>query len=97
MSKFRFIGNPRDPKDSRASITYGGLVFPLGEPVEVTDEAVAAKLRGNSHFAEVATRNREPKEEAVEVYGEDGPKRFVRPNAMPASGAEGKAEVKKGR
>lgn len=81
MSKFRFIGNPRDPKDSRASITYGGLAFPLGEPVEVTDEAVAAKLRGNSHFAEVATRNREPKEET----------------ASPSSGAEGKSEVKKGR
>lgn len=65
MAKFRFIGNPRDPKDSRASVTIGGLVFPLGEPVEVADEAVAAKLRGNGHFAEVATRNREPKEEVA--------------------------------
>lgn len=82
MAKFRFIGNPRDPKDSRASITFGGIIFPLGEPVEVVNEAVAAKLRGNSHFSEVATRNREPKEEAV---------------ASPSSGAEGKAEVKKGR
>lgn len=72
MAKFRFIGNPRDPKDSKASITYGGLVFPLGEPVEVVDEALLAKLRGNSHFAEVATRNREPKEE-VATAASDGP------------------------
>jgi len=81
MAKFRFIGNPRDPKDSRASITFGGIVFPLGDPVEVVNEAVAAKLRGNSHFSEVQTRNREPKEET----------------ASPPSGAVEKAEVKKGR
>lgn len=65
MAKFRFIGNPRDPKDSKASITFGGVVFPLGEPVEVTDEALLGKLRGNSHFSEVQTRNREPKEETA--------------------------------
>jgi hypothetical protein len=81
MAKFRFIGNPRDPKDSRASITFGGIVFPLGEPVEVANEAVAAKLRGNSHFSEVQTRNREPKEEVVSL----------------PSGAAEKAEVKNGR
>lgn len=78
MAKFRFIGNPRDPKDSKASINYGGLTFPLNEPVEVTDEAVIGKLRGNSHFSEVATRNREPKEEPV---------------ASPDSGARGKSKV----
>lgn len=82
MAKFRFIGNPRDPKDSRASITFGGVVFPLGEPVEVTDEALLGKLRGNSHFSEVQTRNREPKEEV----------------ASPAApGAEAEVKTRKGR
>ncbi len=78
MAKFRFIGNPRDPKDSRASVTFGGIVFPLGEPVEVTDDAVMAKLRGNSHFAEVQTRIREPKEEGASSAASDGSGRRVK-------------------
>lgn len=47
---FRFIGDPRGefPRD----ITAFGIFFPAGEAVEVPDERVAEKLRGNSHFAE---------------------------------------------
>lgn len=56
MSVFRFIGDPRGehPRD----ITAFGISFPAGEAVEVPDERVAAKLRGNSHFAEDAQQPR---------------------------------------
>lgn len=50
--RFRFTGDPRG--ETPRSITAFGISFPAGEAVEVLDERVAAKLRGNSHFAEEA-------------------------------------------
>lgn len=35
-----------------------GLTFPANVPVEVTDERVIAKLRGNAEFAEEEARSR---------------------------------------
>ncbi len=52
MAKFTYIGNPKDPKDQREETTFRGLTFKRGEAVEVEDEAIAAKLRGNQHFLE---------------------------------------------
>jgi len=45
-----FLGNPRDGKDNRGSVTIGGVTFPLNRLVEVADSALFAKLRGNQHF-----------------------------------------------
>lgn len=48
MVSVTFTGDPRGG-DNPASCAMHGLVFPLGEPVQVTP-AIAAKLAGNSHF-----------------------------------------------
>lgn len=48
----KFIGNgDSDP----ASLTFGGVVFPVGKVVEVP-AAFEAKVRGNSHFEVVKGR-----------------------------------------
>lgn len=60
--KFRFIGNPRDPKDARASVTCYGITFPLNEPVEVEDEAIIKKLSGNPHFSQTRPYTRSVRE-----------------------------------
>ena len=45
--RFKFTGNgDNDP----ASVTVRGVEFPKGKAVSVDDEALIAKLRGNSHF-----------------------------------------------
>lgn len=54
--RFKFIGNgDSDPSE----VTLRGVVFPLGKSVDVTDEALAAKLRANSHFE--VPKGRKPK------------------------------------
>lgn len=56
--RFKFIGNgDADPPE----VTFRGIVFPLGKSVDVTDEALAAKLRANSHFE--VPKGRKPKAE----------------------------------
>jgi hypothetical protein len=52
--RFQFTGPPsRYPVENPPSTTFCGLEFQLdGKPVTVRDPAVAAKLRGNSHFKE---------------------------------------------
>lgn len=45
--RFRFVGNgDNDP----AKVTLRGITFAKGKAVSVDDEALAAKLRANSHF-----------------------------------------------
>lgn len=48
--KFRFIGNPNGSDHGRNCIDAFGYFFPMMEFVEVDNDAVAAKLLGNSHF-----------------------------------------------
>jgi hypothetical protein len=48
--KFVYVGDSNDPKEALEDKTAFGILFPIGEPVEVTDEAIIAKLKGNSHF-----------------------------------------------
>jgi hypothetical protein len=50
MTAFIFIGDPRDPHDMAMHLDAYGLRFPRNQPVEVTDEKIARKLSGNSHF-----------------------------------------------
>ncbi len=50
--KFQYIGDPKDPNEPLETKEAFGMTFEPGEAVEVTDEAVIAKLQGNSHFAE---------------------------------------------
>lgn len=46
MAKFQYLGDKPE--------TYlFGYTFPIGEPVEVSEPAYIAKLRGNSHFRDV--------------------------------------------
>ena len=52
--QFRFIGDADG--DGPEVLTAFGLSFPKGQPVEVTDAAIQAKLEGNSHFERVATK-----------------------------------------
>lgn len=49
MPAFVFRGGPECGVDS---VVMYGLLFPVGVAVEVTDDAVAAKLAGNMYFAE---------------------------------------------
>lgn len=74
MSYFRFIGDQREREDKNGNslkgdgpdtITLCGVTFEKGVPIEVKDEAVAKKLRGNSHFEEVE-RIEKPAGERVE-------------------------------
>jgi hypothetical protein len=51
--KFRYVGNPRDLLDLHPQITAFGLVFPLDEPVEVTEPRAIGKLKNNTHFEAV--------------------------------------------
>jgi hypothetical protein len=48
--RFRFIGDPRHDGDGPDVLRAHGYAFPKGEAVEVTDEAVAARLAKSSHF-----------------------------------------------
>lgn len=55
MARFRFVGNgDNDP----AEVTLRGVTFPKDKPVVVDDDALAEKLRGNSHFEVVKGRPR---------------------------------------
>jgi hypothetical protein len=53
MRHFVYKGNPEDTRDSRGGINAYGIEFPLNVPVPVTDDKIAAKLSGNSHFQEI--------------------------------------------
>ena len=45
--RFKFIGNgDNDPPQ----VTLRGVIFPLGQAVDVTDADLIAKLAANSHF-----------------------------------------------
>lgn len=57
MAEFRFAGDPRrDAKNKQIDKADGviafGLSFSRKSYTEVSDEAVIAKLRANSHFEE---------------------------------------------
>lgn len=61
MAKFVFTADPnqgrrgvkKEESDQSRGIKAFGIKFPRGEEVEVTDERIVSKLRGNSHFTEV--------------------------------------------
>lgn len=53
MAIFRYIGDPDDGNGGPDGMTAFGYLFPKGEPVEVHEEAVSAKLAANSHFERV--------------------------------------------
>lgn len=48
--KFKFIGNGKEDPPFNKS---WGITFPFGVPVEVKDEGIIKKLKGNSHFEHV--------------------------------------------
>lgn len=59
MAEFRFAGDPNpDHQDKAPSITAFGLTFSRRRYTRVDDEAVAAKLRDNSHFMERSAPSR---------------------------------------
>ena len=47
--KFRYTGDCE-------GFEFRGYKFPIGEPVNVTEQDVINKLSNNSHFSEVKTR-----------------------------------------
>lgn len=73
MAKFTYIG-VEDAAEEDGTTAFG-IFFPLGEPVEVENKAVAAKLAGHPHFA--ASRWASTDAEDVEDAAE--PKRRGRP------------------
>jgi hypothetical protein len=46
----RFIGDPRHGGEGPSSFPFGGVVFVKGEWLSDIPEAIASKVRGNSHF-----------------------------------------------
>lgn len=60
--RLRFVGNgDNDPRE----LTLAGVTFPKGTPVDVTDEALIEKLRGNSHFEAVKGRPKKDAEDSA--------------------------------
>lgn len=49
--RFRFVGNGRDDP---SEVSFGGIVFPIGEWVNVDDPWAQIKLIGNGHFESAA-------------------------------------------
>ena len=45
---------------------FGGIKFPKGEPVEVTDKAIIAKARNHNYFEVTGVPGRPPKADHVE-------------------------------
>lgn len=66
--KFKFIGNPHNERDRKASVVNYGITFDLGVPVEVDDPFVIGKLSGNCHFEAVG-------EESVPAEAEAKPRK----------------------
>lgn len=77
MAKFTYIGvdEAADPNGTQAF----GLYFPVGEPVEVEDKAVAAKLAGHPHFKASRWASTEADDVESEKKADDEPKRRGRP------------------
>jgi hypothetical protein len=78
--KFRYVGNPRDLLDLHPQITAFGLVFPLDQPIEVTDLRAVRKLKSNTHFEAV------PGDEPVAETGADDAVATIAPEASPVAG-----------
>lgn len=55
MARFIYVGDPREDKrvGEPDSTQIAGLTFGRERSTDVKDEALAQKLRGNSHFREV--------------------------------------------
>ncbi len=47
---FRYVGDPRNDGEGPDQVTIWGVTFPKGGDVTVTDEWLAERLAGNSHF-----------------------------------------------
>lgn len=59
---FTFTGDPRvQGGDPTRSCHMYGIEFPAGKSVEVKDEAIAERLRRNTHFKESGRVGRTPK------------------------------------
>lgn len=71
--RVRYIGNPLDPEDGRQTLEAFGLVFDLGESVDVSSlsEDQQRRLRSNSHFEEVKRGRRPKSSEAEEPEADD--------------------------
>ena len=54
--KFKYTGD-------NESYAFRDMVFPVGEPVDVTDDWLIAKLSANPEFSEVKTRKRKVTED----------------------------------
>lgn len=52
MAEFRWVGDPNADKEEPRTVKAFGLGFRMNGFTEVEDEAVAEKLRNNSHFVE---------------------------------------------
>ena len=50
MAHFRYMGDPLHAGEGPATVVAYGHTFAKGEPVEVSDKDIVAKLAGNSHF-----------------------------------------------
>lgn len=60
-TRITFVGDPRVSGQDRSEVEFGAVLFPLGVAVEVSDEALAAKLARHSHFyTEIEAANPAP-------------------------------------
>lgn len=50
MANVTFSGDPRALGTDPAEAEFFGIKFPLGQPVEVADDAIVARLRSHTHF-----------------------------------------------
>lgn len=72
MAKFVFTADPKqgqrgirkEEADQSAGVVAFGIEFPRGEEVEVNDERIVNKLRGNSHFEEIVASQPKAKAKA---------------------------------
>jgi hypothetical protein len=73
MAKFVFTADPmqgqrgikNEEADQSAGIVAFGIEFPRDEEVEVKDDHIVNKLRGNSHFEEIVASQPKSKAKAA--------------------------------
>ncbi|MDZ4321936.1 MAG: hypothetical protein U1A07_24415 [Phenylobacterium sp.] len=69
----RFIGDPRHGGEGPSSFPFGGVVFVKGEWLSDIPEAIADKVRGNSHFETEETAEKPTKITPPDLDGDGKP------------------------
>ena len=72
MAHFQYTGDPQHGGDGPDTVVAFGHTFPKGQPVEVADEAIAAKLAGNSHFEAVEMQTEPKPAKPRKASGDEG-------------------------